>query len=84
MILVYNWERVQKIVINVTKLSSYHIFVNTFSHHTCIRKEIRNRIEAKHCFIPTINHTYPWIEEQKQGKPSHIIKRYIYNNIVFF
>lgn len=68
MILVYNWERVQKIVINITKLSSYHIFVNTSSQQTCIRKEIRNRTEAKHCFIPTINNTYPWIEEQKKRK----------------
>ena len=31
-----------------------------------------------------INNTYPWIEEQKKGKLSPIMKRYIYNNIVFF
>ena len=72
-ILVYNWERVQRIAIIKLFLFPPYFCEHIFSACISTRKENGNRTEAKHCLILTINNTYPWIEEQTKKKafPCH-------------
>lgn len=67
-ILVYNWERVQRIAIIKLFLFPPYFCEHIFSACISTRKENRNRTEAKHCLILKINNTYLWIEEQTKKK----------------
>lgn len=67
-ILVYNWERVQRIAIIKLFLFPPYFCEHIFSACISTRQENRNRTEAKHCLILKINNTYPWTEEQTKKK----------------